>query len=127
MQAYIKLVKTTWLGQSFDKGWGNGYVILPKEHPFHGYDYDFITQFVNVHSGLTYASSEDNGHGGWCIGFDTMHLWDTSEKWPYEAVKEETLRLLDQMVKLGEKYTKEQVQDILKQDCEENSLGYSPE
>jgi hypothetical protein len=40
MQAYSKLIKTDWLGTKFDKGWGNGYVVLPKEHPFHGYDYD---------------------------------------------------------------------------------------
>jgi len=127
MKAYSKLIKTDWLGAKFDKGWGNGYVVLPKEHPFHGYDYDFINGFVNVHGGLTYASSEDNGHGGWCIGFDTMHYDDTIEKWSYEAVKEETLRLLEQMVKIGKEYTKEVLQQMLKEDCEENSLGYSPE
>jgi hypothetical protein len=111
MKPYIKLISSDWIGIT-DKGWGNGYVVLPKDHPFHGFDYDFLSSFVDVHYGLTYARHEDDGHDGWCVGFDTLHLGDTPEKWPREAVKEETMRLLEQFVYLGEKYTKEKVNQM---------------
>ena len=34
------------------------------------------------------------------IGFDTVHYGDTKAKWPIEAVKEETLRLMKQIESL---------------------------
>ena len=53
------------------KGHINGYVKLPKNHPFYNEDYYDINSSgaISVHGGLTY--SED----GW-IGFDTMHAYD---------------------------------------------------
>jgi hypothetical protein len=112
MKPYIKLIPSDWIGIT-DKGWGNGYVVIPKEHPFHGVDYDFMSGYVDVHCGLTYGRHEDNGHDGWCFGFDTMHLGDTPEKWPYEAVREETFRLMQQLIDLGNSYTKDQVNQEL--------------
>lgn len=48
----------------------NGYVQIPKSHPWHGLDYDDID--VEVHGGLTFSRD------GW-IGFDTLHSGDI---WP---------------------------------------------
>lgn len=79
-------------------GWGNGYVHLPPEHPFHGVDYDEIP--VEVHGGLTYAENEK---GAWVVGFDTSHHGDTLEKWPMEEVEAETIRLKEQLERLYEK------------------------
>lgn len=78
-------------------GWGNGYVHLPPEHPFHGVHYDEIP--VDVHGGLTYSENEN---GSWVIGFDTRHHGDTLEKWPMEKVEAETIRLRDQLERLSE-------------------------
>lgn len=122
MKPYIKIIPNTWMGKDYQKGWGNGYVVLPKDHPFYGLDYDFVSSFVNVHCGLTYGSHEDNGHDGWCFGFDTMHLRDTAEEWTYQAVKEHTLNLLDQFVELGNKYTKEDVLNMLKDEEDLNAF-----
>lgn len=113
MKPYIKLIETTWLPETFKKGWGNGYVILPKDHPFYGVHYDEINSFVEVHGGLTYSDYEENGHNGWCVGFDTNHLGDTIKEWPYEAVKDQTIKLLNQFIELGNKYTKEQYKELL--------------
>lgn len=75
-------------------GWGNGYVLLPTNHPFYGIDYDDIN--VRVHGGLTYGQKFDSSNffnqikglkyfgdlteenckkfeGYWMIGFDTAH------------------------------------------------------
>lgn len=55
----------------------NGYVALPKGHPWYGKGYDDID--VEVHGGLTFAR-EGNGHewerGYWWVGFDCAHAWD---------------------------------------------------
>ena len=118
MKSYIKIVRNTWGKEPkspFKTGWGNGYVVMPKDHPWYGVDYVIIGSYVSVHGGLTYSEHEDNGHDGWCIGFDTCHLYDNEDIWPREAVKDETLRLLEQVNELAELYTKEQVQMIVNQ------------
>ena len=78
----------------FSRGWGNGYVVLPPDHIFHGVDFTKIP--LNVHGGLTYSKLvtvnmvnmiDSNGNymwpelmmkdiGGWLIGFDTSHHTD---------------------------------------------------
>lgn len=81
----------------FGLGWGNGYVLLPKDHPWYGIDYDDID--VNIHGGLTFGTKfesdyfldwiKDNELFGdvnrdnyerfdkyWILGFDTAHLGD---------------------------------------------------
>lgn len=53
----------------------NGYIGLPKSHPYYGKDYNDID--VEVHGGLTFS-----GQGGrwdkhyWWIGFDCAHAGD---------------------------------------------------
>ena len=47
----------------------NGYVRIPKGHPWSGLDYDDVEPRPDVHGGLTY------GKDGW-FGFDTLHAGD---------------------------------------------------
>jgi len=75
-------------------GWGNGYVGVPEGHPWFGVPYDEIN--VGVHGGLTYGSDhfprkeEPKKDGLWWVGFDTRHYNDDFDRWPKEAVREET-------------------------------------
>jgi hypothetical protein len=97
----------TWL-PGCDTGWGNGYVLLPLGHKYHGVGYDDIP--VNVHGGLTFAKeitesnlsfSEDlttEDIGKWMIGFDTAHHRDDLESCPKEYVEAETKSLHDQLI-----------------------------
>lgn len=91
-----------------NKGWGNGYVIIPKEHALHGKHYDEINDYINVHGGLTFSDPasdllgdweevDENDIEGWIIGFDTAHYGDTLEYWTKERVEEETKNLLKQI------------------------------
>ena len=83
-------------------GWGNGYAVLPKEHPLHGVDYGDIPESLrcDVHGGITYAESaekcsdevkESLGLDGseWVYGFDTAHYCDDHISWPEMRVNEE--------------------------------------
>ena len=111
----------TLLGFSMKVGWGNGYVLIPPGHPFHGKDYYDIEGYA--HGGLTFASMykgwnqlktyEDDGFDYqmdeklfervkngyeflddyWCIGFDTAHSGDDLTTCPKEYVWNETQKL----------------------------------
>lgn len=92
-------------------GWGNGYVVLPKTHPYYGKE----EIPVDVHGGLTFTEygidyflegtpwpemRDCDASAGWIVGFDTMHYGDTLSTWPRERVIKETLRLKEQLEKL---------------------------
>lgn len=91
-------------------GWGNGYVILPKEHPDYGKSYEEIN--ASVHGGLTFADESLNiswpelpdfcrgKEGWWIIGFDTCHLEDDENRWPKERVEREAMKLVFRMTEL---------------------------
>jgi hypothetical protein len=90
------------------RGWGNGYVIIDQDHKFHGYDYDHIDQYVEVHGGLTFGQIvdknivecfdlEESYIGKWIIGFDTCHWGDTQEEWTKERVQQEADGLMKQL------------------------------
>jgi hypothetical protein len=111
MKLEIQTVENTWLNGVFQKGWGNGYVILPKEHPFHGVDYDILNNYVSAHGGLTYSNTDKDGN--WKVGFDTAHFADTIEKWPEEAVIKHTEELRDQLIELASQYTIDQIQKVI--------------
>lgn len=99
--------KNKWPNYKFlHKGWGNGYVLLPKSHKYFKVHYDFID--VEVHGGLTFSELVDKemqkrwglpqkSIGMWCVGFDTFHFGDNIRKWPKERVKAETLKLKKQL------------------------------
>lgn len=95
-------------------GYANGYVAVPKDHPFYGKDYDDVE--VDVHGGLTFACPGSNitaadlpetevlegclydlDENWWVFGFDTCHYTDSLENWPREAVIAETLSLKKQL------------------------------
>lgn len=81
----------------FQHGWGNGYIGVPKDHPWYGKGYDSIE--ADVHGGLTYASYDHpNGgrDGNWWIGFDTFHAGDNFTDHDKVFVEDEVKRLKEQ-------------------------------
>lgn len=109
MKPYIKLIKNTWIK---DAGWGNGYVVIPKDHPFWGAPYECLP-IGYIHGGLTYSEPEDNGHEGWCVGFDTCHYGDTKENWTRDRVLQEANKLLKEMIQIGVEYRQEEADAIV--------------
>lgn len=111
-------------------GFGNGYVLVPKEHPCWGVPYDQVP--VEVHWGLTFGEKVTPGMastwnipedtiGMWCFGFDTAHYGDSLAKWPKEKVEEETARLLQQFIDLEHwTYVPEPEYDINKDQQEDD-------
>jgi hypothetical protein len=96
-----------WSRRTFDFGWGNGYVLIPKDTRFHGKHYDDID--VDVHGGLTFSvlvdakmvedwELDEEDEGKWCVGFDTSHYGDNLFKWSKEKVQEETEKLKKQLL-----------------------------
>jgi len=96
------------------KGWGNGYVIIPKDHWLHGIHYNDVSLHIEVHGGLTFSNytkvlkPKTKDHS-WCFGFDTAHFGDSLKNWPKEKVLKETEALARQLwnLKLWEKETSE--------------------
>lgn len=103
MKTVIK--ENTWLS-GMDKGYGNGYVVLPVGHRWHGMNYNEIP--VEVHYGLTFGSVatpelveywpelDETDLGAYVIGFDTCHYRDTAESCPRSFVEYETENLKQQ-------------------------------
>lgn len=108
-------------GFQFQFGWGNGYVLLPHNHPLYGVNYNDIP--VNIHGGLTfgeYFNSKDflrwtkdrkvlgdvtldnykKFDNYWIIGFDTNHFGDDSTTCSETYVLSETQNLLDQCLSM---------------------------
>jgi hypothetical protein len=106
MKVVIK--ENTWFTRGmFDFGWGNGYVLIPENHPLHGKHYNDID--VDVHGGLTFSELvnaemveswglDKQDEGKWCVGFDTAHYADNLFKWSKEKVQEEAERLKEQLL-----------------------------
>ena len=91
-----------------DFGWGNGYALIPIDHPLFGRHYDDINEHIDIHGGLTFSSFVNEGliqsfgidpeyDGYWCVGFDTCHYQDTLARWPKEAVQIEADELARQL------------------------------
>lgn len=76
----------------------NGYVKIPKGHPWYNQDYDNI--ICEAHGGLTYASNDSDflGEGFW-IGFDTLHYGDGPEVQNEQYVGDECKKIIDQAIK----------------------------
>lgn len=86
---------------------GNGYVLIPINHPLYGKDYCDID--INVHGKLTFSEFvsdkmidkwqlDKKDKYKWCVGFDTIHNNDNLLTWPKEKVLEETERLKTQLM-----------------------------
>lgn len=101
----------------FEFGWGNGYILLPHNHPFYGIDYNSLS--IDIHGGLTFGDYfsnslfldwiEDKEIFGdvnrdnfemfdkyWMIGFDTSHFGDCKESCSKDFVINEVNNLLEQ-------------------------------
>lgn len=70
----------------------NGYAELPDDHPIMitGASYSIADKFLDAHGGITYTK-------GNIVGFDTSHYPDSEARWPMDAVRNETLRLAQQV------------------------------
>jgi len=99
--------------KDFERGWGNGYVIIPEDHFLHGKDYHEINKLgIRVHGGLTFSmlvndqlisewkEVDESTKGGWIVGFDTHHYGDNKENWTMSRVIEETRKLKKQLIEL---------------------------
>lgn len=95
---------------SYDHGWGNGYVGVPKHSDHHQIDYNKLSVDLDVHGGLTFSSRVENWYklklpmkyhnqykDYWVFGFDTAHAGDTLETWPKSKVETATLDLAVQL------------------------------
>jgi hypothetical protein len=112
------LIKNDWMKYNDSHGWGNGYVLIPEDHPLYGMDNfsietgDGLDNFLNVHGGITLTKVVDNhiiynfapeflddqDKGCYIIGFDTAHSGDNPYDQDYEYVKNQTQHLHDQLV-----------------------------
>jgi len=104
-------------GYHLDFGWGNGYILLPYNHPLYGIPYDDID--IYAHGGLTFSDKfsdtnflewikgrEIDGDvtkenfekffNYWMIGFDTNHLNDNLIDCSKYYVMSECESLIDQ-------------------------------
>ena len=118
-------------------GWGNGYILLPPNHPFYEIDYDDID--VKVHGGLTFGEKFNSTHflewikgreisgditlynfeqfnNYWIIGFDTNHFGDNIYNCPKEYVIDETSHLLEQCLDESNKEIKKYKYITLRKD-----------
>lgn len=107
------LNQNNWLS-GVSHGWGNGYVVIPPSHPFHGQHYDKLNTIISVHGGLTFsefgssirkwAGYKPEYENCWIIGFDTCHYEDDMYKWPKSAVQDEVSDLAKQCEDFDRKY-----------------------
>lgn len=91
MSAPYIIIRPVEASPYIDRGLFNGYVAVPKGHPWFGVDYDSI--WADVHGGLTYGEMEGDLY---VVGFDTAHCDDTAADWPIQRVAAECLSLLSQ-------------------------------
>jgi len=82
----------------FARGWGNGYVKIPEDHPLHGQSYVDSNEInsLDVPGGVTYTDY-DSEDGGWVIGFDTAHAYNNPITHNKFFVMRETTNLLLQL------------------------------
>lgn len=83
-----------------NRGLANGYVAVPKGHPWFGIKYDDIP--CDVHGGPTFGrpcNIFDSEY--WMIGFDTAHCDDNKDNWPIFRVYNEAMRLWEQAMEIN--------------------------
>jgi len=100
----------------YDRGWGNGYVKIPKGNILHGLSYHAIHQVLpelDVHGGLTFSRNafeldweevnQEHEAFSWVVGFDTSHCYDSAENFTENMVWAETVRLEQQLTSMSAK------------------------
>lgn len=107
MKIETYLIENTWLPGDAH-GWGNGYVGVPKGHPWYGLSYNDID--ASVHGGLTYSDeclpgindANSPEPGLWWVGFDTCHSGDDMDTCPKEYVEQQTENLRKQAQQIAD-------------------------
>lgn len=91
---------------AFGCGHSNGYIAVPKDHPWYGKDYDDID--ADVHGGLTFSNHMSDltrtravgelpgSDDYWVVGFDTCHYGDNEYNCDLNYVLSEVERLKQQ-------------------------------
>lgn len=95
-----------------ERGWGNGYIIIPKNRLYNIPD-DENDINVYVHGGFTLSYIIDKNIyesfnlkmtnaqiGDRLLGFDTCHYNDTIINWPKDRVEEETKRIAKEIYEI---------------------------
>jgi len=100
MNIRIMLIQLTHVPCFMPHGFANGYVGVPKGHPWFGKGINDIE--VRIHGGLTY--SEDrlpfrSPDGLWWVGFDTCHAFDDYENCDEDFCIDEVEKLRKQAEK----------------------------
>ena len=90
---------------TFERGWGNGYVGIGKDHPLFSVDYGKLwNSDLEVHGGITFSElidcKDENSEwhvldGMWAFGFDTAHSDDDQ----YSCSESYVKRQLDDFAK----------------------------
>lgn len=89
-----------------ERGWGNGYVVVPKGHWL-----EDVSQYnidVKVHGGLTFGAKINKSFveafnfpkefiGRKVFGFDTSHFGDNKENWSKDNVQKEAEALAEKL------------------------------
>ena len=99
MMPHIRLVKQNLMPKFANPGWGNGYVVIPKGHQYHGLDTDELNNLLGEEFFLPISYAEAGENGSWVIGFDTMHMWCNSENCTLEKVEQWAEELLNLIIK----------------------------
>ena len=83
-----------------ERGWGNGYAIVPKGNHLYGKSTSEVHAMlskrsdIKLYSEITFSGTMNyEGKQYSSIGFDTNHFGDTIEKWPKEKVEEYARKL----------------------------------
>lgn len=84
-------------------GWGNGYIVVDKTHPWFGKEYDEIMELDTpvefTYSGhgntLRHAPKQYQSKDYWVFGFDTCHYGMNKQNWPKERVEKEAQNLCE--------------------------------
>jgi hypothetical protein len=102
MNIKTKLIPITYLA-GMEHGYANGYVGVPKEHPWYGKHYDEIESSydISVHGGLTFAGKlKEDSEDYWYVGFDTAHYRDNSHNCDKTYCENEVQSLKEQAEKI---------------------------
>lgn len=116
----IKNEQSTASTYTIERGWGNGYLVLLRDHPLWEVHYDVINEspHMGAHGGWTFSnyysnmkkiedrmitdgSSFEFNEDDWIIGFDTAHYDDNLIKWRKE-------RVFNHIHELADYYSKEE-------------------
>lgn len=109
-----------------------GYVGVPKGNFFYGKSYDEISDYIDVHGGVTFAGKRDfSKEDLWWIGFDCGHYGDKSDIESMERYMEENgytekeMQMLmgTQILLDGEEWDDEKVS--IEVECMADQLGMS--